>query len=72
MVVFAFWYETCIVRFLEESPRWLMVRGHQDRALHVLQKAARWNNVSLPPKEQLLAIMEDIRREVNFLPPPNS
>ncbi|XP_069184863.1 organic cation transporter protein isoform X2 [Procambarus clarkii] len=47
----------------DESPRWLMVRGHHDRALQVLEKAARWNNVQLPPRDQLLAMMEDISSE---------
>ncbi|XP_069185234.1 organic cation transporter protein [Procambarus clarkii] len=50
--------------FIDESPRWLMVRGHHDRALQVLEKAARWNNVQLPPRDQLLAMMEDISSEV--------
>ncbi|KAK3892829.1 hypothetical protein Pcinc_003335 [Petrolisthes cinctipes] len=27
--------------FIDESPRWLIVRGHHDRALQVLKKAAR-------------------------------
>ncbi|XP_071547685.1 organic cation transporter protein-like isoform X2 [Panulirus ornatus] len=52
-----------VLWFLDESPRWLILRGHHDRALQVLQRAARWNSVKLPPKEELLAIMEDIRRE---------
>ncbi|XP_042204348.1 organic cation transporter protein-like [Homarus americanus] len=45
---------------LEESPRWLVVRGHHDRALRVLQKAAAWNNASLPPSQELLSIMKEI------------
>ncbi|KAK3885756.1 hypothetical protein Pcinc_010055 [Petrolisthes cinctipes] len=49
--------------FLDESPRWLIVRGHHDRALQVLQKAARWNNTSLPPEHQLRKLMTDITEE---------
>ncbi|KAK3852061.1 hypothetical protein Pcinc_041330, partial [Petrolisthes cinctipes] len=49
--------------FVDESPRWLIVRGHHDRALQVLQKAARWNNTSLPPEHQLRKLMTDITEE---------
>nr|XP_053633882.1 organic cation transporter-like protein [Cherax quadricarinatus] len=48
---------------LDESPRWLIVHGHHDRALKVLQKAARWNKVQLPPQDQLLTLMGSITRE---------
>nr|XP_027214874.1 organic cation transporter protein-like [Penaeus vannamei] len=36
--------------FMDESPRWLAVRGQHRRALRVLQRAARWNGVALPPR----------------------
>ncbi|KAK3893490.1 hypothetical protein Pcinc_002709 [Petrolisthes cinctipes] len=49
--------------FIDESPRWLIVRGNHDRALQVLQKAARWNNTSLPPEHQLRKLMTDITEE---------
>ncbi|KAK4303932.1 hypothetical protein Pmani_024106 [Petrolisthes manimaculis] len=48
---------------LDESPRWLIVRGHHDRALQVLQKASRWNNTSLVPEHQIRTIMDDILEE---------
>ncbi|KAG0724616.1 Solute carrier family 22 member 1 [Chionoecetes opilio] len=48
---------------LDESPRWLIVRGRYSEALNVLRKAARWNNTSLPPTKELLAVMEDIREK---------
>ncbi|KAK3866518.1 hypothetical protein Pcinc_027952, partial [Petrolisthes cinctipes] len=48
---------------LDESPRWLIVRGHHNRALQVLQKAARWNKTSLSPEHQLRAIMDNILEE---------
>ncbi|ROT74874.1 hypothetical protein C7M84_006631 [Penaeus vannamei] len=35
---------------MDESPRWLAVRGQHRRALRVLQRAARWNGVALPPR----------------------
>ncbi|KAK4328459.1 hypothetical protein Pmani_001135 [Petrolisthes manimaculis] len=49
--------------FIDESPRWLIVRGHHDRALQVLQKAARWNNTSLPPKHRMRKLMTHITKE---------
>ncbi|ROT74859.1 putative organic cation transporter protein-like [Penaeus vannamei] len=39
--------------FMDESPRWLAVRGQHRRALRVLQRAARWNGVALPPEDEL-------------------
>ncbi|XP_042883642.1 solute carrier family 22 member 19-like [Penaeus japonicus] len=44
--------------FLDESPRWLAVRGQHRRALRVLQKAARWNGVALPPTRALLLLKD--------------
>lgn len=52
---------------LDESPRWLIVRGRHDDALRVLQKAARWNKAQLPPEEELRALMDHIRKEVTGL-----
>ncbi|KAG0729303.1 Solute carrier family 22 member 13 [Chionoecetes opilio] len=48
---------------LDESPRWLIVRGRYTEALQVLRKAARWNNTSLPPTKELRALMEQIREK---------
>lgn len=56
-----------LVRSFDESPRWLIVSGHHDRALQVLQKAARWNKASLPPEHQLRALMNDILSEVSSI-----
>nr|XP_053640648.1 organic cation transporter protein-like [Cherax quadricarinatus] len=49
--------------FIDESPRWLIVNGHYDKALKVLEKASRWNKVSLPPEEDLRALMRNIQEE---------
>ncbi|ROT74837.1 hypothetical protein C7M84_006644 [Penaeus vannamei] len=38
---------------MDESPRWLIVRGQFDRARRVLQRAARWNKTQLPSEEAL-------------------
>ncbi|KAK4300863.1 hypothetical protein Pmani_026938 [Petrolisthes manimaculis] len=48
---------------MDESPRWLIVRGRHDRALTVLQKAARWNKATLPPNSQMQTLMIDIQAE---------
>ncbi|XP_037786421.1 solute carrier family 22 member 2-like [Penaeus monodon] len=48
---------------MDESPRWLIVKGHHDWAIRVLQRAARWNGVSLPPPEELKKIMTSIQEE---------
>ncbi|MPC27524.1 Organic cation transporter protein [Portunus trituberculatus] len=49
---------------LDESPRWLAVRGYHTHALAVLQRAARWNRVALPPRHRLLQIIKDSQDEV--------
>ncbi|XP_037786215.1 organic cation transporter protein-like [Penaeus monodon] len=43
--------------FMDESPRWLAVRGDHDRAVKILQKAGKWNKVSLPPENEVMALM---------------
>ncbi|XP_042869069.1 organic cation transporter-like protein [Penaeus japonicus] len=43
--------------FMDESPRWLAVRGDHDRAVKILQKAGKWNKVALPPKDEVLSLM---------------
>ncbi|KAK4327425.1 hypothetical protein Pmani_002089 [Petrolisthes manimaculis] len=49
--------------FMDESPRWLIVRGRHDRALTILQKAARWNKATLPPISEMRTLMIDIQAE---------
>ncbi|XP_071547082.1 organic cation transporter protein-like [Panulirus ornatus] len=48
---------------LDESPRWLIIRGQHERALRVLEKAAKQNKVTLPSKAELLRIMEEIQHK---------
>lgn len=51
-------------RLMDESPRWLIVRGRHADALRVIRRASRWNKVELPPEEQLRAIMKETQAEV--------
>lgn len=53
-----------LVFVMDESPRWLIVRGQFDRARRVLQRAARWNKTQLPSEEALNNLMVDIRGEL--------
>ncbi|KAG0728153.1 Solute carrier family 22 member 21 [Chionoecetes opilio] len=49
--------------FMNESPRWLVVMGRHKEALSVLQRAARLNGTSLPPKDHLLAVMKNVEQQ---------
>lgn len=42
---------------VDESPRWLVVHGHHEKALAVLHSAARANKTTLPSDAQLRKIM---------------
>ncbi|XP_066983996.1 organic cation transporter protein-like [Macrobrachium rosenbergii] len=44
--------------FLDESPRWLLVKGRHAHAFGVLKKAARWNKVTLPIDFNVLKLDE--------------
>ena len=37
-------------RFIPESVPWLIAKNREIEAKHILQSAARWNNVQLPEK----------------------
>lgn len=49
---------------MDESPRWLIVRGRHDQAIQVLRKAARWNRVTLQSETDLRSLMKEIQKEV--------
>ena len=46
---------------MPESPRWLVVQGRFEEAYRVFKQCARWNGRQLPPKEEVLRLMEDVR-----------
>ncbi|XP_037793750.1 organic cation transporter protein-like isoform X2 [Penaeus monodon] len=52
-----------VLWFVDESPRWLIVRGRHQHALRVLQKAGCWNKVAMPTEEELFVIMENIQKK---------
>lgn len=56
-----------VLGVIDESPRWLIVKGRHREALNILQRAARWNGAKLPPEEELFAVMKDIQREVRTI-----
>ncbi|KAB7503767.1 Organic cation transporter protein [Armadillidium nasatum] len=49
------------LRFFDESPRWLIIKGRFEKAYNVLEKAARWNKTSIPEKDKLMDIMKGIK-----------
>ncbi|KAJ8443272.1 hypothetical protein Cgig2_010167 [Carnegiea gigantea] len=54
IAAFPFVYSLLILRLVEESPRWLLIRGNKTRALSVLAGFARRNGKTLPTDLQLL------------------
>ncbi|KAK4292638.1 hypothetical protein Pmani_034609 [Petrolisthes manimaculis] len=51
---------------IDESPRWLAVVGQHQRALKVLRRAAKLNKVTLPPDQNLLAIMKTVQEQTTI------
>ncbi|XP_068213840.1 organic cation transporter protein-like [Palaemon carinicauda] len=49
--------------FIDESPRWLILKGKEERAIKVLHKAARWNGSQLPSDRRLMEIFKEIQME---------
>ncbi|XP_076058569.1 uncharacterized protein LOC143035587 [Oratosquilla oratoria] len=44
--------------FLDESPRWLMVKGKEKRVLKTLQRASRWNGVLPPTRADIDSLLD--------------
>ncbi|KAK3881347.1 hypothetical protein Pcinc_014219 [Petrolisthes cinctipes] len=47
------------VLVMDESPRWLMVKGRREDAIRIFRKAARWHRVSLPSDQELLPLNDE-------------
>ncbi|CAL4068129.1 unnamed protein product, partial [Meganyctiphanes norvegica] len=50
--------------WMNESPRWLLVNGHTERARVVLGKAARWNKLKLTD-QQIEKYIQEAQEELN-------
>lgn len=53
-----------VSRYLDESARWLLVRGRVEEAQKAVDRAARWNRVDPLPLETLNTIMDNLNQEV--------
>ncbi|XP_042212064.1 organic cation transporter protein-like [Homarus americanus] len=51
---------------IDESPRWLIVKGRHEQALKVLRRVARLNKSTLPPEEELRLMMSGIQAEAEM------
>ncbi|KAK4301795.1 hypothetical protein Pmani_026064 [Petrolisthes manimaculis] len=67
-VSFPFLLMLVYLYLMDESPRWLIVMGHHERALKVLSRAARLNKVTLPPDDTLRHFMTSAQEEAELQP----
>ena len=50
--------------FVPESPRWLVAKGRFKEALKILKNGADTNSNTLPPDEEVFAVMQKIFEQV--------
>lgn len=51
---------------MDESPRWLIVRGFHQKALKVLRRAEKANKANLQNDEEILSKMKEIEKVCRF------
>lgn len=51
---------------MPESPRWLISVGRFEEALKILKDGAKTNGTTLPPDEEVIAMMESFKQEVRL------
>lgn len=52
-----------LIPFMDESPRWLTQKGRLQEAAKTLLKGARWQGATLPPRSELVTLLEKFRLE---------
>ena len=53
------------LRLLPESPRWLINHGKYEKAIDILELFAKSNKKTIPPKEKMIQIMQEIQLSVS-------
>lgn len=53
-----------VSRYMDESARWLLVKGKIEEAQKAVNRAAKWNRVKPLPIQTLNSIMGNLNQEV--------
>ena len=56
-----------LLRFVPESPRWLVTEGRFEEALAILKDGAKSNNKALPSDSELMEMLTSIKAQVTDL-----
>ena len=54
-------------RFMDESPRWKILRGETEEAKRILKKAAKWHKVEISDQEIDAVIYEEQLKQQVFV-----
>ncbi|CAL4069503.1 unnamed protein product, partial [Meganyctiphanes norvegica] len=52
-----------LLPFMDETPRWLVLKGRLEEAAKTLEKAARWHGVEIPEREKLIMILGNFQEQ---------